>query len=107
MMELLKQHQLHANLSKCVFVVDQISYLGHTISGEGVSIDHSKIAAVADWPVPTTPTQLRGFLGLCGYYRRFVHNFGAIARPLHDVLKKDNFTWTTAQTEAFKLLNRL
>lgn len=66
-LQLLKQHQLFANMSKCVFVVPQVAYMGHIISGNGVSADSSKVSVVADWPIPATPTQLRGFLGLCGY----------------------------------------
>lgn len=96
-LQLLQEHQLSAKLSKCVFVVPQIDYLGHSISGNGVSTDSSKIVVLADWPIPTTVTQLRAFLGLCGYYRRFVKNFGSIARPLHDVLNKGSFGWAQAQ----------
>lgn len=105
-LQLLKEHKLVAKLSKCVFAVPQVDYLGHIISGEGVQTDPTKISAVADWPIPSTPTKLRGFLGLCGYYRRFVHNFGTIARPLHDMLKKDSFQWTSAQTTAFNQLKQ-
>ncbi|KAM3402087.1 hypothetical protein ACQJBY_006188 [Aegilops geniculata] len=105
-LQILKEHQLFVNRSKCVFAVPQVSYLGHIISGEGVSTDPAKISAVADWPTPTTPTQLRGFLGLCGYYRRFVKNFGSIARPLHNILKKDSFVWSSAQTQAFQELKQ-
>ncbi|XP_044448015.1 uncharacterized protein [Triticum aestivum] len=105
-LQLLKEHQLFAKMSKCVFGVQQVEYLGHIITGEGVSIDSAKVAAIADWPLPTTPTQLRGFLGLCGYYRRFVKIFGTIARPLHDVLRKDSFQWTQTQTQAFQDLKQ-
>uniref|UniRef100_A0A8R7U1I3 Reverse transcriptase domain-containing protein n=1 Tax=Triticum urartu TaxID=4572 RepID=A0A8R7U1I3_TRIUA len=105
-LQLLQEHQLFAKLSKCVFAVQQVEYLGHVINGEGVSTDPGKVSTVAEWPVPTTPTQLRGFLGLCGYYKRFVKNFRIIARPLHDILKTDNFQWTTAQTQAFQALKQ-
>lgn len=105
-LQLLQEHQLYAKLSKCVFAVQQVEYLGHIITSEGVSTDPSKVTAVADWPEPSTPTQLRGFLGLCGYYRRFVKNFGMIARPLHDVLRKDSFCWTESQTKAFQELKQ-
>ena len=80
--------------------------MGHVISAEGVATDPSKVAEVVDWPIPTTSKQLRGFSGLCGYYRRFVGNFGTIARPLHDVLKKDNFCWIDKQTSAFQQLKQ-
>lgn len=61
-------------MSKCVFAVPQVEYLGHILSADGVSIDPSKIQAVADWVTPTTVTQLRSFLGLAGYYRIFIKN---------------------------------
>ena len=93
-------------LSKCLFAVNQVEYLGHIISGEGVATDPAKIVAVADWKTPTTVYQLRGFLGLCGYYRRFVKKFGPIARPLHDLLKKDSFQWTVTQDKAFQALKK-
>lgn len=101
-LSVLQKEQLCVKLSKCQFAVSQVEYLGHIISGEGVSTDPNKVPAVAEWPTPTTVTQLRGFLGLCGYYRRFVKDFGLIARPLHDALKKDSFVWTQPQEIAFK-----
>jgi hypothetical protein len=90
-LSLLRSHQLAAKLSKCVFGVSQVEYLGHVISAEGVSTDPSKVSAVADWEIPQNVTQLRSFLGLAGYYRRFIKNFGLLCRPLHDMLKKGSF----------------
>ena len=69
-----------------------------------MATDPAKIVAVVDWPTPTIVTQLRGFLGLCGYYRRFIRDYGLICRPLHDLLKKDSFLWTPTQTAAFEQL---
>jgi hypothetical protein len=69
-----------------------------------VSTDPAKIAAIADWQSPTNVTQLRGFLGLCGYYRRFVKHFGSICRPLHDLLKKGSFCWNQVHEDAFQQL---
>jgi hypothetical protein len=73
---LLRHHQLYAKKSKCIFGVTSVEYLGHIISQKCVTIDPKKIEAILQWPTPTSIKQLRGFLGLSGYYRRFIHFFG-------------------------------
>lgn len=88
-LQLLVDHQWKVKLSKCAFAQEQISYLGHIISGSGVATDPSKIQSIVDWARPTTIKKLRGFLGLAGYYRKFVKNFGTISKPLTQLLKKD------------------
>jgi hypothetical protein len=100
-LSLLRQFQLYAKMSKCVFGVSQVEYLGHVISAQGVSTDPTKISAIAEWATPKSVTQLRSFLGLAGYYRRFIKGFGVICRPLHDLLKKGNFNWTAQHDAAF------
>lgn len=105
-LETLKEHSLFAKLSKCVFAAQQVEYLGHVISAEGVATDPKKISAIVEWPVPDTVTKLRSFLGLAGYYRRFIKGYGLICRPLHDVLKKGNFSWQSAQEAAFRQLQQ-
>ncbi|WVY96659.1 hypothetical protein V8G54_028810 [Vigna mungo] len=100
----LQQHQLYARLSKCSFGVREIDYLGHTLSGTGVAMDTSKLEVVKQWPIPTTVKQLRGFLGLTGYFRRFVKGYASIAAPLTDLLKKDSFQWTQTASRAFAKL---
>lgn len=84
--ELLKQHQF--SMSKCSFAKQQLNYLGHLVSAAGVSTDPKKIADVQNWPTPTCVKDVRSFLGLAGYYRRFVKNFGLLVKPLTELLKK-------------------
>ncbi|KAJ0585747.1 putative nucleotidyltransferase, Ribonuclease H [Helianthus annuus] len=103
----LATHQFYAKLSKCVFGVAEINYLGHVISQLGVSTDTEKIVAIQKWPTPTSQTTLRGFLGLTGYYRRFVKSYSHIAGPLTDLLKgNQKFLWSAAAQVAFEKLKQ-
>jgi hypothetical protein len=103
-LELLAANQFMAKLSKCVFAVDKVDYLGHVISFNGVSPDPEKIQAILDWPVPRSLTAVRGFLGLTGFYRRFVHHYATLAAPLTDLLGSTKFTWSPEAELAFTTL---
>lgn len=103
-LEILQQHQLYANQKKCEFGSSRLEYLGHVITLEGVAADPAKISAMVKWSRPENIRDLRGFLGLTGYYQRFILNYGSIAWPLTDLLKKDQFQWGKAAKETFERL---
>lgn len=100
-LQVLRENKLFARLIKCIFGQSEIEYLGHVISNHGVATDPTKINIIKQWPSPKSVTQLRAFLGLTGYYRRFIQGYGVICRPLFDALKKDSITWSEAHQQAF------
>ncbi|KAK8921802.1 hypothetical protein KSP39_PZI019922 [Platanthera zijinensis] len=103
----LRQHQLYAKLTKCEFWLDRVAFLGHVISGDGLSVDPAKVSAVMDWKRPSTPTEIRSFLGLAGYYRRFVKGFSSLAAPLTRLTQKHaRFEWTDQCEQAFSELKQ-
>jgi hypothetical protein len=103
-LEELQRHQLFVERSKCAFGAPSIAYLGHVISAAGVAMDPAKVQAIFDWPVPRSAQAVRGFLGLAGYYRKFVPNYGTVAAPLTTLLKKDGFAWDDKAAAAFGAL---
>nr|GEX05505.1 reverse transcriptase domain-containing protein [Tanacetum cinerariifolium] len=106
-LELLKREQLYVKFSKCNFWLESVQFLGHVINSEGVHVDPAKIAAIKNWAMPTTPTEVRQFLGLAGYYRRFIEGFSLISKPLTKLTQKNKkFEWETKAEEAFQTLKQ-
>ena len=105
--EQLRKNQFYVKDSKCSFAQSSLEYLGHIISDKGVSTDQSKIADMLKWPAPTDFTELRGFLGLTGYYRRFVKHYGLITKPLTSILRLKQFTWTETAQKAFETVKQV
>ncbi|GKA46504.1 putative reverse transcriptase domain-containing protein, partial [Tanacetum coccineum] len=102
---LLKKEKLYAKFSKCKFWLREVQFLGHVINGNGIHVDPSKIEAVKNWKAPRTPTEVRSFLGLAGYYRRFIENFSKIAKSLTILTQKCNtFNWGEEHESAFQTL---
>jgi hypothetical protein len=103
-LKLLEENKLYENTSKCSFGVQEVEYLGHIVSHEGVKVDPQKIKAIREWPIPKTLNNIRGFLVLIGYYRKFVKNYGLIVAPIKMSLKNEDFSWTQ---EATKYLEKI
>jgi hypothetical protein len=104
----LRDQQLYAKYNKCEFWLGKVPFLGYVISSDGISMDPNKVWDVLDWKPPRTMHQVRNFLRLAGYYRRFISNFSRIAKPITDLLKKDEkYVWNAEHDEAFKTLKKL
>ncbi|KAJ9552858.1 hypothetical protein OSB04_016903 [Centaurea solstitialis] len=104
-LEMLKRERLYAKFSKCEFWLKEVQFLGHVVTQEGIKVDPAKIEAIKDWESPKSPSEVRSFLGLAGYYRRFIEHFSAIATPLTELTRKDvKFEWTSTCEYAFNNL---
>ncbi|XP_031267000.1 uncharacterized protein LOC116125403 [Pistacia vera] len=103
----LREKQLYAKFSKCEFWLYRVTFLDHVISKDCVSVDPSKVEAVLEWQRPKIVKEVRSFMGLVGYYRKFVESFGKIARPLTALTKKEvPFQWTEACEQSFQELKK-
>jgi hypothetical protein len=105
--QLLKEKQLYSKPSKCFFGVKEVDCLGHIVSHEGVKVEPNNIKAMMDWPIPKTLKNLRGLLGLLGYYLKFVWNYGRMETHLMTLTKKDSFSWTPKATKFFEQLKEV
>ncbi|GJW44068.1 putative reverse transcriptase domain-containing protein [Tanacetum coccineum] len=104
-LELLKKEELYAKFSKCEFWIPKVQFLSHVIDSQGIHVDPAKIESIKDWASPKTPTEIRQFLGLAGYYRRFIEGFSKIAKPMTKLTqKKVAFEWGDKQEAAFQTL---
>jgi hypothetical protein len=102
------EHQLYTKFSKCEFWIHEVTFLCHVVSPEGITVDPSWVREVLEWKPPTSVSQVQSFLGLAGYYQRFILNFSKIAKPITELLKKGNkYIWSDACDEAFKVLKKL
>nr|GFB03186.1 putative reverse transcriptase domain-containing protein [Tanacetum cinerariifolium] len=106
-LKLLKEEELYAKFSKCEFWLSNVQFHSHVINSEGIHVDPVKIEAIKDWESPKTPTRIRQFLGLAGYYRRFIEGFLKIARPMKKLTQKSvKFDWGEKAEAAFQLLKQ-
>ncbi|GJS05990.1 reverse transcriptase domain-containing protein [Tanacetum coccineum] len=104
-LDLLKKEKLYAKFSKCEFWLKEVQFLGHVVNRDGIHVDPSKVDSVKNWKTPESPTEIRSFLGLAGYYRRFIENFSKIAKPLTQLTQKNKaYVWGEEQEEAFRIL---
>ena len=106
-LDTLRQNKLYAKLSKCEFWLEKVNFLGHMVSKDGIEVDPAKVTAIMEWPAPKTQTEVRSFLGLAGYYRRFIKDFAKVARPLTQLLKKGaKIVWNDKCETAFQELKQ-
>ncbi|GJR73430.1 putative reverse transcriptase domain-containing protein [Tanacetum coccineum] len=106
-LELLKEEKLYAKFSKCEFWIPKVQFLGHVIDSRGIHVDPAKIESIKDWASPKTPTEIRQFLGLAGYYRRFIEGFSKIAKSMTKLTQKGiKFDWGEKEENAFQLIKQ-
>jgi ribonuclease HI len=106
-LERLRQQKLYAKFSKCEFWMEKVAFLEHVLSAEGIAVDPSKVESVTKWEQPLNVTDVKSFLGLAGYYRRFIENFSMIAKPMTELLKKNTkFEWSEACEKSFQELKK-
>jgi hypothetical protein len=104
-LQTLREHQLYAKFSKCEFWLDKMEFLGHVITKEGIVVNPSKVESVLEWKSPKNAKEIRGFLGMAGYYRRFIEGFSKIARPMTKLLRNNTpFMWSEQCEQSFQTL---
>ena len=94
----LRDARLFDNIEKCTFCTDRVTFLGYVVTPQGIEVHKAKVEVILSWPTPTSVTQVRSFLELAGFYRRFVKDFSTMAAPLNELTKKNvPFFWSDAQ----------
>ena len=107
MLETLRKEKLYAKFTKCEFWLEKVQFLGHVIDKDGISVDPAKVEAVNEWEQPKTPTEIRSFLGLAGYYRRFIPDFSKLATPLTNLTRKSvKYVWNEKCEKNFQELKK-
>ena len=106
-LQTLREHQVYVKFSKCEFWLKEVTFLGHIISKEGIKVDPTKVEAVSKWKQPENSTEVRNFLELAGYYRRFIKDFSKIAGPMTELTKKSKkFIWSSKCEKSFQDLKK-
>jgi hypothetical protein len=106
-LEKLQEHKLYAKFSKCEFWLSEVGFLGHIVTKDGIAVDPAKVTALTEWEPPKNVGEIHSFLGLAGYYRRFIENFSKIAKPMTELLKKEKkFEWTEGCENSFQELKK-
>ncbi|CAF4635063.1 unnamed protein product, partial [Didymodactylos carnosus] len=101
-LDILRKNNLYAKADKCEFICPQLEFLGHIVSRDGISVDDKKIEAIRKYPRPTYVSDIRSFIDLAGFYRRFIAAFSQLAAPLTDLEKADrDFKWTSIEEQSF------
>jgi hypothetical protein len=100
-----RDHEEHMRFSKCEFWIGEVPFIGHIISNGGISVDPPKVKEIVAWSIPTTVTGIQSFLGLAGYYQRFIEGFSKIAKPMTSLLEKEReFKWDERYQDSFNQL---
>ncbi|GJV61973.1 putative reverse transcriptase domain-containing protein [Tanacetum coccineum] len=106
-LELLKKEKLYPKISKCEFWIPRVQFLSHVIDSKGIHVDPAKIESIKDWASPKSPTEIRQFLGLAGYYRRFIEGFSKMAKPMTKLTQKTvKFDWGEKKETSFQLIKQ-
>lgn len=106
-LKILRKEKLYAKFSKCEFLLQEVQFLGHVVNNEGIKVDPAKIESIMNWERPKSPTKVRSFMGLAGYYRRFVKDFAKIASPLTKLTRKnEKYEWNDKCEESFQELKK-